>query len=114
MNYFKHLCLNWKVALHSLNDFAEHFIHGVLPFVKWKHYHSVDEVSTMPDLTFEKLICEKHDKGNYFSIQYLDKSDGVHHIGYSSYSLDVISKYIKEYFINETCNRRLNHYKKNT
>lgn len=55
----------------------------------------------MADLIFEKLICEKHDKGNYYSIQYLDLNDGSHHIGYSSYSLDIVSDYIKNYFINE-------------
>jgi len=38
MNYFKHLIANWKVCLHSLNDFSEHFIHGLLPFIKWNHY----------------------------------------------------------------------------
>jgi hypothetical protein len=36
--YFSHLLANWKVALHSLNDFAEHFIHGLFPFISWKHY----------------------------------------------------------------------------
>lgn len=56
----------------------------------------------MVDLIFEKLICEKHDKGNYYSIQYLDLNDGLHYIGYSSYSLDVISEYIQKYFINGT------------
>ena len=55
----------------------------------------------MADLIFEKLICEKHDKGNYYSIQYLNLNDGSHHIGYSSYSLDIVSDYIKNYFINE-------------
>ena len=56
----------------------------------------------MTDLIFEKLICEKLEKGDYYSIQYLDLNDGNNHIGFSSYSLDIVSEYIKEYFINET------------
>ena len=36
-NYFIHLVANWKVALHALNDFAEHFLHGLLPFIHWEH-----------------------------------------------------------------------------
>lgn len=39
MNYFDHLVANWLVAFHSLNDFLEHFIHGLFPFISWKHYH---------------------------------------------------------------------------
>lgn len=37
MNYFEHLIANWKVALHSLDDAAEHFLHGLIPKIKWKH-----------------------------------------------------------------------------
>ena len=37
MNYMKHLKANWKVAFHSFNDFLEHFIHGLLPCIKWEH-----------------------------------------------------------------------------
>ena len=37
MGYLKHLVANWKVSLHALNDFAEHFLHGLIPFIKWKH-----------------------------------------------------------------------------
>ena len=36
-NYFVHLYKNWKVALHSLSDFLEHFLHGMFPFINWKH-----------------------------------------------------------------------------
>lgn len=43
MNYLEHLLANWKVAIHSLNDFVEHFIHGLIPFVEWKHYHNENE-----------------------------------------------------------------------
>ena len=60
-------------------------------------YESEDNTD---DLIFEKLICEKHDKGNYYSIQYLDLNDKKH-TGFSSYSLDIVSDYIKNYFINE-------------
>jgi len=37
MTYFEHLKANWKVAFHSLNDFFEHFIHGLIPYISWKH-----------------------------------------------------------------------------
>ena len=37
MKYMKHLKANWKVAFHSFNDFLEHFIHGLLPCIKWEH-----------------------------------------------------------------------------
>jgi hypothetical protein len=36
-NYLKHLIANWRVALHALNDFAEHFLHGLIPAIKWDH-----------------------------------------------------------------------------
>lgn len=39
MNYFEHLWANWKVAFYSLNDFAEHFLHGIFPFIYWEHDH---------------------------------------------------------------------------
>jgi hypothetical protein len=37
--YLIHLVANWKVALHALNDFFEHFLHGLFPFISWKHFH---------------------------------------------------------------------------
>ncbi len=37
MSYFQHLKANWKVAAHSLNDALEHFLHGLIPFIKWEH-----------------------------------------------------------------------------
>lgn len=37
MTYLSHLRANWKVAWHSLGDFLEHFLHGLLPFISWKH-----------------------------------------------------------------------------
>jgi hypothetical protein len=37
--YLIHLIANWKVALHSLNDFFEHFLHGLIPCISWKHFH---------------------------------------------------------------------------
>ena len=37
MNYFEHLAKNWRVAGHSLNDALEHFLHGLFPFISWKH-----------------------------------------------------------------------------
>ena len=41
MNYFKHLCMNWKVATHALTDFFAHLIHGIFPFIKIKHHQPV-------------------------------------------------------------------------
>jgi hypothetical protein len=38
MHYLKHLIKNWKVSLHSLGDMLIHFIHGLLPIIKIKHY----------------------------------------------------------------------------
>lgn len=35
----------------------------------------------------------------YYSIRYLNKDDGVIHIGYSSYKLNIISEFLKEYFM---------------
>jgi hypothetical protein len=40
-NYFIHLIANWKIAFHALNDFLEHFLHGLIPIIKWKHFHSM-------------------------------------------------------------------------
>lgn len=37
MNYFEHLIANWKVAARSLGDFIEHFLHGLIPVIKWEH-----------------------------------------------------------------------------
>lgn len=49
---------------------------------------------------FKKLVSEKMGDENYYSIHYLDETDGKIHIGFSSSSLDVISGYLKEFFIN--------------
>ena len=62
MNYFTHLKLNWQVAFHSLNDFCEHFIHGIIPCVSWKHAHDskslTDEENKAYDIVL-KSICRK-------------------------------------------------------
>ena len=34
----------------------------------------------------------------YFEIKYFDLSDNEMHIGYSSYKLDIVFDYLKEYF----------------
>ena len=47
---------------------------------------------------FEKLICENHNGKPYYHIQYLNEK-GERHIGYSSYKLDCISEFLREYFI---------------
>jgi len=39
MGYFRHLAKNWRVSWHSLGDVFKHFIHGVIPIIKFKHYH---------------------------------------------------------------------------
>ena len=37
MTYLEHLKANWKVAFHSLDDFLEHFLHGLIPYIRWRH-----------------------------------------------------------------------------
>ncbi|WP_275451903.1 hypothetical protein [Clostridium botulinum] len=44
MNYFKHLKANlsiskkcFKIIMHELGDMLEHLIHGIFPFLGWKH-----------------------------------------------------------------------------
>lgn len=54
---------------------------------------------------FKKLVSEKMGDENYYSIHYLDETDGKIHIGFSSSSLDVISGYLKEFFINNNTER---------
>jgi hypothetical protein len=39
--YFRHLKINWCVALHALVDFMSHFVHGLVPFIKIKHHQPV-------------------------------------------------------------------------
>lgn len=48
---------------------------------------------------FIKLISKKVDGKNYYSILYLDETDGEIHQGLSSGNLDVISDFLKEFFI---------------
>lgn len=43
MNYFDHLVANWRVAMHSLGDTLEHFLHGLLPFISWEHKQKMRE-----------------------------------------------------------------------
>lgn len=54
---------------------------------------------------FKKLTAENFDDENYYSIHYLDKTDGKIHIGFSSFSLDVISDFLKEFFIKNNDNQ---------
>jgi len=35
--YFSHLWANWRVSWHCLGDVIQHFLHGLLPFIGWKH-----------------------------------------------------------------------------
>lgn len=44
MSYLKHLKANLKVSkkcfkniLHEIGDLIEHLMHGICPFIKWKH-----------------------------------------------------------------------------
>lgn len=46
---------------------------------------------------FEKIIVEDHNGKPYYSIQYVE--NGERHIGYSSYKLDYVSEWLREYFI---------------
>lgn len=48
--------------------------------------------------TFEKLLCANYNGKPYYEIQYINEN-GERHIGYSSYKLDYISDFLKEYFI---------------
>lgn len=48
---------------------------------------------------FKKLTAKNVDGENYYSIHYFDETDGEIHIGFSSSSLDVISDFLKEFFI---------------
>ena len=57
-SYLEHLILNWKVAIHSLNDVAEHFIHGIFPFISWKHYHE-ENAEVMDKRTVENCSIAK-------------------------------------------------------
>lgn len=43
VTYFQHLKANWKVAAHSLSDALEHFLHGLIPFIKWEHKQKMKE-----------------------------------------------------------------------
>lgn len=50
MSYLAHLKANWRVAKralaefrksknpHDLNDCVEHWLHGLIPIIHWKHY----------------------------------------------------------------------------
>lgn len=51
---------------------------------------------------FKKLTAKNVDDRNYYSIHYFDETDGEIHIGFSSSSLDVISDFLKEFFIKKT------------
>ncbi len=48
---------------------------------------------------FIEIIVEDMSGKPYYSIRYLNKDDGVIHIGYSSYKLNIISEFLKEYFM---------------
>lgn len=54
---------------------------------------------------FEKLVSKNVDGKNYYSIHYFDETDGEIHIGFSSSSLDVISDFLKEFFIKNNDNQ---------
>lgn len=41
MKYFKHLVMNWSVAIHALGDVVAHLIHGLFPFIKIKHHQPI-------------------------------------------------------------------------
>lgn len=50
------------------------------------------------NMMFEGLILEKQPNGRtYYSVEY--KENGEEHIGYSSYDLQIVGDYIKEYFV---------------
>ena len=50
---------------------------------------------------FEKIIVSHNTKEKpYYDIQYFDTEDGTHHIGYGSYDIQIIAKYLTTYFSN--------------
>ncbi len=57
MTYFEHLKANWKVAFHSFNDFLEHFIHGLLPCIKWEHKQPDVSIHQILDIMNTELNC---------------------------------------------------------
>ncbi len=44
MAYWQHLRANWLVAGHSLCDFLEHFLHGLIPCIQWGHQQPDQDV----------------------------------------------------------------------
>lgn len=54
---------------------------------------------------FKKLTAKNVGDKNYYSIHYFDETDGEIHQGFSSGSLDVISDFLKEFFINNNTER---------
>lgn len=48
---------------------------------------------------FKKLTAKNVGGENYYSIHYFDETDGEIHQGFSSGSLDIISDFLKEFFI---------------
>lgn len=51
------------------------------------------------DKEFIEIITSGKKDKSYYEIKYLDLQDNQIHIGYSSYSLGIISKYLKEFFM---------------
>ena len=37
ISYYGHLLANWRVVFHSLNDFSEHFLHGLISAILQEH-----------------------------------------------------------------------------
>lgn len=51
------------------------------------------------DYQFIELVVEDMSGRPYYSIKYFNKGDGKIHIGYSSYKLEFISEFLREYFM---------------
>lgn len=84
------------------------FIHENYTGISEKPYDyipcfSVDQIERQPafsgtKLIFEKIICNYHDGKPYYEIQYISEN-GERNIGYSSYNLDCVSEWLKQYFM---------------
>ena len=48
--------------------------------------------------SFAKIIVEGTAEKPYYSILYYDPADGEYHIGYSSYSIEIVFQYLSECF----------------
>lgn len=51
----------------------------------------------MADMEFVEILKRDTDEKPYYEIHYIE--NGEHHIGYSSFSIKIVSEYLREFFI---------------